>query len=59
MQSLLFFVVYPFAWLFSRLPMRVLYVISDILFVLIYYIFGYRKEVVLRNISGFFLKKLI
>ncbi|NCT09491.1 MAG: lysophospholipid acyltransferase family protein [Flavobacteriia bacterium] len=57
MQSLLFFVVYPFAWLFSRLPMRVLYVISDILFVLIYYIFGYRKEVVLRNISRVFPEK--
>jgi len=57
MQSLLFFVVYPFAWLFSRLPMRVLYVISDILFVLIYYIFGYRKEVVLRNILRVFPEK--
>jgi len=57
MHSLLFFVVYPFAWLFSRLPMRVLYVISDILFVLIYYIFGYRKEVVLRNISRVFPEK--
>lgn len=57
MQILLFYIVYPFAWLFSRLPMRVLYFISDILFVFIYYIFGYRKEVVFGNISRVFPEK--
>lgn len=57
MQILLFFIVYPFAWLFSRLPMKVLYIISDILFILIYYVFGYRKEVVLKNISIAFPEK--
>ena len=51
MQLLLFGIIYPFAWLFSRLPMKILYVISDILFFLIYHVFGYRKEVVLKNIS--------
>lgn len=51
MQLLLFAIVYPFAWLFSRLPMRILYMISDILFFMTYHVFGYRKEVVLKNIS--------
>ncbi|PQJ73986.1 lysophospholipid acyltransferase family protein [Polaribacter gangjinensis] len=57
MQLLLFGIVYPFAWLFSRLPMRILYMISDVLFFLIYHVFGYRKEVVLKNISYAFPNK--
>lgn len=51
MQLLLFAIVYPFAWIFSRLPMRILYMISDVLFFMTYHLFGYRKEVVLKNIS--------
>ncbi|WP_445749730.1 lysophospholipid acyltransferase family protein [Polaribacter sp.] len=57
MQLLLFGIVYPFAWLFSRLPMRILYMISDVLFFLVYHVFGYRKEVVLKNISYAFPEK--
>ena len=59
MQLLLFGIVYPFAWLFSRLPMRILYMISDVLFFLIYHVFGYRKEVVLKNISYAFSHKTL
>lgn len=57
MQFLLFGIIYPFAWLFSRLPMRVLYMISDVLFFLIYHVFSYRKDVVLKNISYAFPEK--
>jgi KDO2-lipid IV(A) lauroyltransferase len=38
----------------SLLPLRVLYVFSDFTFFLIYYIVGYRKNVVIDNISGSF-----
>lgn len=38
----------------SRLPMRVLYVFSDVIFVLNYYIIGYRKKVVWNNLKNSF-----
>ncbi|MCG2461607.1 lysophospholipid acyltransferase family protein [Flavobacteriaceae bacterium F89] len=43
----------PF-YLLSILPMPVLYLLSDAVFVLIYYIIGYRKKVVMKNIRGSF-----
>lgn len=42
---------------FSSLPMSVLYGISDGLFVLIYYVLGYRKKVVMQNLMRSFPKK--
>ena len=51
MNKVVFYLTYPIIWLFSILPMRVLYVISDFLFILVYYVFGYRKEVILGNIK--------
>lgn len=57
MNFLIFCITYPFLWLFSRLPISILYIISDFLFVLIYYVFGYRKEVVMKNLSYAFPEK--
>lgn len=57
MQFLVFAITYPFICVFSRLPMRVLYIISDVLFIFVYYIFGYRKKVVFENLSLAFPKK--
>ncbi len=51
MQFLTFALIYPFIWLISRLPMRILYIISDGFYLLNYYIIGYRKEVVLENLK--------
>lgn len=51
MQFLIFTIAYPFIWFFSKLPMRILYLISDILFVFVYYVFKYRKKVVLANLD--------
>ncbi len=44
---------------FSYLPFRVLYFISDILYVLAYYIVGYRKQVVRDNLSKSFPEKTL
>ncbi len=47
----------PLKWLFgalSRLPFRVLYMLSDVLFVLLYYIARYRRKVVEDNVNGSF-----
>jgi KDO2-lipid IV(A) lauroyltransferase len=40
-----------FIQLISRLPWAVLYRISDLLFVLTYYLIGYRKKVVIHNLT--------
>ncbi|MDE6308958.1 MAG: lysophospholipid acyltransferase family protein [Muribaculaceae bacterium] len=41
-------------WCASRLPLRVLYVISDVLFLLIYYVLRYRRKVVAKHIDDSF-----
>jgi len=46
-----------FVKLLSRLPLGVLYFIGDILYVLVYHIAGYRKRVVLQNLSNSFPEK--
>jgi len=51
MQLLLFLLVYPIIWFFSILPLPVLYKISDFFYYLVYYVFGYRKEVVNNNLK--------
>ncbi len=57
MQRLLYLLVYPFFWLFSILPFPILYFKSDVLFLLTYYIIGYRKKVVKGNLRLVFPEK--
>lgn len=38
-------------WIISILPFRILYVVSDILYLLVYYIIGYRKKTVKYNLT--------
>ncbi len=38
----------------ARLPLRVLYVLADVLYVLIYYVVRYRRRLVRRNLTGSF-----
>ena len=38
-------------WIISILPFRILYVVSDILYLLVYYIIGYRKRTVKYNLT--------
>ncbi|OIQ37639.1 MAG: lipid A biosynthesis acyltransferase [Bacteroidetes bacterium MedPE-SWsnd-G1] len=51
MQLLVYIIVYPLLWLLSILPFRALYVISDFLSIILYYLIGYRKKVVLENLK--------
>lgn len=57
MQLLVFILVYPLLWLVSRLPFKVLYFISDGVYVLLYHLVGYRKKVVRNNLALVFPKK--
>lgn len=51
MQLLFFLVIYPLLWLISILPFRVLYMVSDVVFFLVYRIVKYRKRTVRSNIA--------
>jgi len=51
MQFLLFIMVYPLLWCISILPFRLLYFFSDIIYLLVYYIIGYRKSTVRHNLE--------
>lgn len=51
MQFLVYIIVYPFLWLISILPFRLLYLFSDGLYILLYHVIGYRKHVVLENLK--------
>lgn len=57
MQRLAFYIVYPLLKLISILPFKLLYLLSDIVFVLMYTIFGYRKKVVRANLKLAFPEK--
>ena len=57
MQFLIFAITYPLIWILSILPMRILYIKSDVFFFLIYYVFGYRKKVVYNNLQLAFPEK--
>ncbi len=57
MQFISFILIYPFIWIFSVLPFKVLYFISDGFYYLIYYIIGYRKKVVTSNLKLAFPQK--
>lgn len=54
MRNLYYKFVFGFINLISLLPFWVLHRISDVLFLLIYYIVGYRKKLVLENIQRSF-----
>lgn len=51
---MLYYLVYIPAYLLSLLPFRLLYMISDVLRWILFRIIGYRKEIVLRNLTASF-----
>lgn len=59
----MYYIFYALIWTVSWLPMRVLYVISDLIYPLVYHIARYRRKVVRRNLVNSFpeysLKKVI
>jgi Kdo2-lipid IVA lauroyltransferase/acyltransferase len=57
MQRFVYFLLYPVMWLTSILPMWWLYFSSTILYLIVYYIVGYRKKVVKDNLRLVFPEK--
>ena len=56
-QKVLYYLLYSFAYLHSLLPLRVLYVFSDMLYLLVYYVARYRRKLVRKNLSDSFPEK--
>jgi len=53
----MYYIVYGLLWLISLLPMRLLYVLSDALYGVLFYIVKYRRKVVLDNLAAAFPEK--
>ncbi|MEA4983505.1 MAG: lysophospholipid acyltransferase family protein [Paludibacter sp.] len=53
----MFYIFYAVIWTVSWLPMKALYVLSDLIFPVIYHVAGYRKKVVRRNLINSFPEK--
>lgn len=51
MQLIVFLIIYPLLWCISILPFRLLYFFSDFVYLLVYYIIGYRKKTVRENLA--------
>lgn len=47
----MYYLVFSLLYLLSLLPLRVLYLVSDLAYLLLCHVFRYRKEVVLKNLS--------
>lgn len=57
LEKVLFYLLLPLLYFISMLPFRVLYWVSDGLYMLIYYGIGYRKSVVRQNLLNSFPEK--
>jgi KDO2-lipid IV(A) lauroyltransferase len=57
MQALMYYIFYASVWTITLLPMRVLYFISDIVFLNLYYFAVYRKKIVVQNLRNSFPSK--
>ena len=59
MQLIGYIIVYPFLLLISILPFRLLYIFSDFVYLLIFYVIGYRRKTVRENLRLVFPEKPI
>ncbi|MCU0388000.1 MAG: lysophospholipid acyltransferase family protein [Chitinophagaceae bacterium] len=53
----MYYLTYGIFYLLSLLPFRVIYLLSDFAYVLVYYVFGYRKKLVLGYLKDTFPEK--
>jgi Kdo2-lipid IVA lauroyltransferase/acyltransferase len=57
MKAAGFYLFFALNWLITLLPVRILYLFSDVIFFLLYYFPGYRKKVVSKNLRNSFPEK--
>ena len=51
MRFIVYLIAYPFLWSISMLPFRLLYLFSDFVYLIVYYVIGYRKKTVRENLA--------
>src|SRR5687768_10262408 len=54
MSALIFYISLPFIFLLSLLPFPLLYLFSDFAFFFLYYVFRYRRKIVMMNLRNSF-----
>jgi KDO2-lipid IV(A) lauroyltransferase len=54
MGAIGFYIFYGINWVITLLPMRILYVLSDVLYLILYYVLAYRRKVVAENLRNSF-----
>jgi KDO2-lipid IV(A) lauroyltransferase len=57
LDAVIFYITIPFIYLISILPFRILYLISDLLYIILFGCFGYRRKVILQNLHNAFPEK--
>lgn len=57
MQRLVFWLAYPLLWLISVLPFSLFYLVSDVVYVLVYHLVRYRRRTVTANLKLVFPEK--
>ena len=57
MKNILFYLAHSLIWLITLLPLRILYLLSDFLYILVFHIVGYRKNTVMKNLRLSFPEK--
>jgi len=57
MGALAFYIFYGLNWVITLLPLRVLYLFSDFLYFVLYYMISYRRKVVAENLRNSFPEK--
>ncbi|MEG1574653.1 MAG: acetyltransferase, partial [Bacteroidales bacterium] len=53
-ENILYSPLYLFIWLHSLLPFKILYLLSDIIFLPLFYIIRYRRKLVYKNMRDSF-----
>jgi KDO2-lipid IV(A) lauroyltransferase len=57
MATVGYYILYGINWVITLLPLRILYVFSDFLFLLLYYFPSYRRKIVAKNLANSFPNK--
>ncbi len=53
----MYYITYGFFYLLSLIPWSIMFLIADAFYVLVYYVFGYRKTIVMKNLEIAFPEK--
>jgi len=54
MKAMAFYIFFALNWIITLLPLRLLYIFSDIFFIILYYFPSYRRNVVAKNLRRSF-----